>query len=94
MSLFVTGVLGNEVEVFAADDDGAVHLGADNGAGEDTAADRDHAGEGALLVYTPIVSTCSSTMLSHDSPRAYSRVYPYEVIAYQCSARQSHSWAS
>ena len=38
------------MEVFAADDDSAVHLGADDGAGEDTAADRYEAGEGAFLV--------------------------------------------
>jgi hypothetical protein len=50
VALLVTGVLGDEVEVFTADDQGAVHLGGHDGAGEDTAADRDHAGEGALLV--------------------------------------------
>lgn len=46
----VSGVLGDEVEVFAADDEGSVHLGGDDGAGKDTAADGDLAGEGALLV--------------------------------------------
>jgi len=50
VALLVTGVLGDEVEVFAADDDRPVHLGRHDGAGEDTAADRDLAGEGALLV--------------------------------------------
>lgn len=50
VSLLVTGVLGNEVEVLAADDDGAVHLGGHNSAGQDTATDGDEAGEGALLV--------------------------------------------
>lgn len=50
MSLLVTGVLGDEVEVLAADDDGTVHLGGHNSAGQDTAADRDETGEGALLV--------------------------------------------
>ena len=48
--LLVTGVLLDEMEVLAADDQGAVHLRGDNGAGEDTAADRNKAGEGALLV--------------------------------------------
>lgn len=48
--LLVTGVLGDVVEVLAADDDGSVHLGRDDGAGQDTAADGDLAGEGALLV--------------------------------------------
>lgn len=50
VSLLVTGVFGNEVEVFAADDDGAVHFGADDSASEDTTADRDEASEGTLLV--------------------------------------------
>ena len=50
VALLVTGVLGNEVKVFTADDDRPVHLGRHDGAGEDTAADRDLAGEGALLV--------------------------------------------
>lgn len=50
VSLLVAGVLGDEVEVFAADDDSAVHFCADDSAGEDTAADRDEAGEGAFLV--------------------------------------------
>lgn len=51
VSLLVTGVLGNEVEVLAADDDGTVHLGGHDGAGQDTATDGDETGEGALLVY-------------------------------------------
>jgi hypothetical protein len=38
------------VEVFTADDDGTVHLGGDDTAGQDTATDRDHTGERALLV--------------------------------------------
>lgn len=50
VALLVTGVLGDVVEVLSPDDDGAVHLGRDDGAGQDTAADRDEASEGALLV--------------------------------------------
>jgi hypothetical protein len=38
------------VEVFTADDDGTVHLGRDDTAGQDTTTDGDHTGEGALLV--------------------------------------------
>ena len=38
VSLLVSGVLGNEVEVFSADDQGSVHLGGNDGAGEDTAS--------------------------------------------------------
>ena len=48
--LLVTRVLLDEVEVLPADDDRSVHLGGNDGAGEDTAADRDETGEGALLV--------------------------------------------
>lgn len=50
VSLLVTGVLGDEVEVLAADDDGTVHLGGHNSAGQDTSTDGDETGEGALLV--------------------------------------------
>lgn len=50
VALLVTVVLGDEVEVLAADDDGPVHLGGHDGAGQDTATDRNLAGEGALLV--------------------------------------------
>ena len=51
MSLLVSGVLGDEVEVFAADDEGSVHFGRDNGASEDTPTDGDFASEGTFLVY-------------------------------------------
>ena len=50
VSLLVSGVLGDEVEVFSSDDDGTVHFRRDDSSGQDAAADRDHAGEGALLV--------------------------------------------
>lgn len=46
----VTGVLGDEVEVLATDDEGTVHLGGDDGTGKDTATDGDLTDEGALLV--------------------------------------------
>lgn len=48
--LLVTVVLGDVVQVLAADDQGTVHLGGDDGTGQDTAADGDETGEGALLV--------------------------------------------
>lgn len=51
MSLLVTRVLGDEVEVLSSDNEGSVHLGGNDGAGQDTATDGDGAGEGALLVY-------------------------------------------
>lgn len=50
MALLVTRVLGDEVEVLSADNNGTVHLGRDDSAGEDTATDGDEAGERALLV--------------------------------------------
>ncbi len=50
MSLLVPGVLGNEVEVLSADDDCSVHLRGNDGAGQDTATNRDKSGERALLV--------------------------------------------
>lgn len=51
MSLLVTGVLGDVVEVFSSDDKGTVHLGGNNGTGQDTATDGNLTSEGALLVY-------------------------------------------
>ena len=39
MSLLVSSILGNEMEIFATDDDGSVHLGGDDGSGKDTATD-------------------------------------------------------
>ena len=50
MSLLVPSVLGDEVEVFSTDNKGSVHLCGNDGAGEDAASDRDHAGERAFLV--------------------------------------------
>lgn len=52
VSLLVTCVLGDEMQVFSADDECAVHLGRDDGAGEDTATDGDKASEWALLVWS------------------------------------------
>jgi len=50
VSLLVTGVLWDEMEVFSADDESSVHLGGDYGSGQDTTTDRDEASKGALLV--------------------------------------------
>lgn len=54
VAALVTGVLGDEVQVLAADDEGTVHLGGDDGAGKDTATDGDETSEGALLVCTAV----------------------------------------
>lgn len=51
MSLLVSGVLGDEMKVFSTDDQSAVHFRRYNGAGQDTATDRNKTGERALLVY-------------------------------------------
>ena len=50
VSLLISGVLGDEVEVFSADDECAVHLGGNDGTGQDTATDGNEASEWALLV--------------------------------------------
>ena len=50
MSLLISGIFGDEVEVFAADDKGSVHFGGDDGACEDTTTDRDFTSERAFLV--------------------------------------------
>lgn len=56
VALLVTAVLGDVVQVVATDDEGTVHLGGDDGTGQDTATDGDESGEGALLVCRVISS--------------------------------------
>lgn len=50
VSLLITRVLGDKMQVLSSDDDGAVHLGGNDGTGQDTATDRDETSERALLV--------------------------------------------
>ena len=50
MSLLISGVFWDEVEVFSADNEGAVHLGGNNSSGQDTTTDGNETGERALLV--------------------------------------------
>jgi len=50
VSLLVSGVFWDEVEVFTADDESSVHFGGDNGTGQDTATNGDETSEWALLV--------------------------------------------
>lgn len=50
MPLLVARVFGHEMEVFATDDEGTVHFGRDDGAGENAAPDRDLPGEGTFLI--------------------------------------------
>jgi hypothetical protein len=67
VSLLVSGVLGDEVEVFSADDEGTVHLGGNDGAGQDTTTDGDETSEGALLV-------CGERELAFHSASAHFRI--------------------
>lgn len=71
VSLLVTGVLWDEVEIFSADDESSVHLGGNDGASQDTATDGDETGEWALLVCDDEVSillSCVQTpMLQHSA---------------------------
>ena len=64
VSLLVSGVFGDEVEVFSADDEGSVHLGGDDGSGQDTTTDGDEAGERALLVCDESASVSGSHRFS------------------------------
>lgn len=50
VALLISRVFGNEMEIFAADNESSVHFGRDNSPGEDTAADGDFACERAFLV--------------------------------------------
>ena len=51
MAFLVSRILGNEMEVFAAYDKGAVHFGRHNCAREDTTSDRNLACKRAFFVY-------------------------------------------
>jgi hypothetical protein len=51
VSLLVSCIFRDEVEVFSADDQGSVHLRGDDGSGEDTAPNGNHTGEWAFLIW-------------------------------------------
>ena len=57
VSLLVSSVLGDEVEIFSSNDDGSVHLCRNDLAGQDSSSDGDHSSEWALLVCKPHIST-------------------------------------
>lgn len=59
VALLVTRVLGDEVKVLSSDNQSSVHLGGNDGAGQDTTTNGDETGERALLVYRRIVSGLS-----------------------------------
>lgn len=50
MAFLISRIFGDEVKVFAADDESSVHFGGYDSASEDAATDGDFAGERALLV--------------------------------------------
>jgi hypothetical protein len=71
VSLLVTGVFWDEMEVFAANDEGSVHLGGNNSSGQDTATDGDETGEWALLVCECAVSDYATILnLENDDVAA------------------------
>jgi hypothetical protein len=90
VSLLVTRVLRDEVKVLAADDDGSVHLGGNDGASQDTATDRDETSEGALLVckvkMSAMRSPCKSfpSYVFHHTP-SFVRLPRAFVWRYSCS---------
>ncbi len=89
MALLVSRVFGDEMKVFAADDEGSVHLCRHNSPREDTATDGDFAGEGAFLVYQwELVRSCS-----HPYPVASVHLSG-SMESYQCMCPQSRSLVS
>jgi hypothetical protein len=84
VSLLISGVLGDEMEVLPADDESSVHLGGDDSTGEDTATDGNETGEWALLICAERVS-----MWLYDSlvPRATARIPP-KVVSFPSSLFQ------
>lgn len=88
VSLLVSGVLGDEVEVFSSDNDRSVHLGRDDFAGQDSPSDGDHTGERALLVCVPHISILS--ILHSLLPEIQSKLQPSRST-YRCKNPQWRS---
>jgi hypothetical protein len=67
------------MQVFAADDDRPVHFGRHDGAGQDTATDRDHAGERALLVckkkFSQLLFLVSTSLLPPQNPPSTAKAW-------------------
>lgn len=87
MTFFIPGVFRDEVEVFATDDEGSVHLGGDDCACEDTAADRDFASEGAFLVCRSSVRT--SFHISDPAQQPHTNVCAFDCLLW-CPEPQAH----
>ena len=90
VALLITGVLGDEVEVLSSDNDSSVHLGGNDGAGQDTATDGDETGERALLVCRRKVSRLLNRETAHCLPNLESSFPPLRIIlwliALHCSS--------
>lgn len=50
VSLFISRVFGDEMKVFAADDESSMHLGRNDGASQDSSSDGHFTSEGAFFV--------------------------------------------
>ena len=50
MPFLIAGIFGDEVEVFATNDERAVHFGGDDSASQDTTSDRDFTRKRAFFV--------------------------------------------
>ena len=102
MSLLVSGVLGDEVEVFPTNNDCAVHLCGHDSAGEDTSANGHEASEGAFLVCVEIQMLADMLPSKDITPRfAGSFLFKSSALftspqdhTYRCIDPQSHSSVS
>jgi hypothetical protein len=63
-------VLGHKVQVLTADDNGAVHLGRDDLAGEDASTDRDETRERALLVDVSALDSLTGSLYTRQKKSA------------------------
>jgi hypothetical protein len=92
VSLLVSGVFRDEMEIFSADDKGSVHLGGNDSAGQDTTTDGDETSERALLVCGIKMSACDSQSLCSplDVLEILSMfVQPFHLRKYAPSSSQS-----
>jgi len=76
MALLVTVVLRDVVEVVPADDEGAVHLGRDDGTGQDASTDGDETSEGALFVYRTRCRISNIFEPFHAFPASSEQLFP------------------
>lgn len=87
VALLVTRVFGHKVQVFTSDDQCAVHLCGNDGTGQNSSTDRDHAGERAFLVF------CMSASCSHDRAERRSLCLVVCHCIAQCAALRAYRTA-